>query len=69
MNDACPTGDDASSHFGKHNNQTENEDQERWWWVLCGLETHLYRAANEGSNQHESLGKSNLHTRVEEESV
>lgn len=24
MNDACLRGDDTTSHFGKHDNQTEN---------------------------------------------
>ena len=65
MNDAWLRGDHATSRFGKRNNQTENEVQERWWWVLCGLKSHLYQAANEGSNQYESLGKNDLHMRVE----
>lgn len=65
MNDAWLKGDHTSNHFGKHNNQTENKVQQRWWWVLCGLKSHLYQTANEGLCQCESLGKNDLHIRME----
>lgn len=61
----CLRGDHVSSYFSKCNNQTENEVLETRWWVWCGFKSHIYQAANEGSNQYESLRKNDLHIRGE----